>query len=159
MTEAEQRAAVVAEAKEFLHTAYHHRGTLKISRDAQGGIIDRGGVDCAWFPFLVYRAVGLIPEIDFGDYPPDWFLHRDEERYLTIVQSVAKEIESPSPGDFILWKVGRLYAHGAIVIDWPIVIHAHRLVGHVTMDHGDGGWLGDKEHKFFTVWGRNVPAQ
>ena len=157
MTEQEQRAAIVAEARSFEGTLYHHKGTLKIKRDADGGVIDRGGVDCAWFPFLVYSAVGLIPPQTpetMESYPPDWYLHRDEERYLKTVETFARRVDVPGPGDFVLWKVGRLFAHGAIVIDWPLIIHAHRMVGQVTLDQGNGGWLGDKEHLFFSVWGR-----
>lgn len=147
--EAPQRAAVVAEAKEFIGTAYHHRGTLK-RRDG-----DRGGVDCAWFPYLVFRNVGLAPpNLDLGEYPPDWFLHQGGERYLPWVRALAREIQEPMPGDFVLYKVGRLYAHGAIVIAWPKIIHAARDAGAVLEAEGEGATLAGRERLFFSVWGR-----
>ena len=51
MTEQQERAAVVAEAKAWLGTPYHHRAKLK-------GV----GVDCAQLPIAIYAAVGLNPE-------------------------------------------------------------------------------------------------
>lgn len=152
MSEQEQRAAVVKEALSFLGTNYAHEGRIKIKRDANGNILDRGGVDCAWFPFLVYRPLGLIPAASWRRYPPDWFQHQGEERYLDVVRSISREVETPQPGDFAIWRVGRLYAHGAIVVDWPSIIHAVKDAGEVILDHGDGGRLVDTPRKFFTVW-------
>lgn len=119
--EAHQRAAIVAEARSWLGTPYHHEARVK-GRD--------GGVDCAQLLIGVYAAVGLIPPLDIPHYPPDWHLHRDAERYLGIVLQHAREIqpafgEGPLPGDVVVWRFGRCFSHGAIVIDWPVVIHAH----------------------------------
>ena len=30
----------------------------------------------------------------------------------------------PLAGDFVMFKIGHLFAHGAIVVAWPTVIHA-----------------------------------
>lgn len=115
MTEAEARAAVVAEALTWQGTPYHSRGRIK-------GV----GVDCAMFPAACYEAVGLVPHLD-PEYSPQWFMHRDEELYLQWVKPYAREIERDElgPGDFAIWKYGRTYSHGAIVIDPPLIIHAH----------------------------------
>lgn len=117
MTEADGRAAVVAEALTWLGTPYHHRGLLK-------GI----GVDCAQLPIGVYAGAGLIEKFDTGDYPGDWHLHREEERYWGIVEKLAGPIDRADlqPGDLILFKFGRAFSHGAIVIDLPTIIHAVR---------------------------------
>ncbi len=118
-TELEQRAAVVAEARSWLGTPYHHMGRIK-------GV----GADCLTAPLCCYQAVGLVPRsfaVPF--YPLDWNLHRTEERYLEGVLQFAREIPGPpQPGDLALWKFGRCFAHGAVVVDWPRVIHAQ--IGH-----------------------------
>jgi cell wall-associated NlpC family hydrolase len=41
---------------------------------------------------------------------------------------------APLPGDFLLFHFGRSYSHGAIVINWPLCIHAHRDSGVVLVD-------------------------
>ena len=79
--EAEQRAAVVAEARRWLGTPYHHAARVR-----------GAGVDCAMLPAAVYRTAGLIPDFTIERYPPDWHLHRDTERYLDIVTRHATEV-------------------------------------------------------------------
>ena len=132
----------MAEARTWLRTPYHHRGSIK-------GV----GVDCAHFPMAVYSACGLILPIDTYDYPPDWHMHRSEERYLNQVRAVATEIdlEKVGPGDFVLFKVGRCYAHGAIVIEWPRIIHAVLRLG-VTAGSSYDGMTAGKPIKAFTLW-------
>ncbi len=136
------REAVVAEALTWLRTPYHHQGALK-------GI----GVDCAHFPLAVYGACGLVAPFDPGDYPPDWHLHRSEERYLAHVQRLAHEIDPADikPGDFALFRVGRCFAHGAIVIAWPRIVHA--VVNRwVTLDEATSGMTAGRPVKAFTLW-------
>ena len=101
----------------------------------------------------VYSACGLIQPIDVDDYPPDWHMHRNEERYLNKVRSVATEIDMATvgPGDFVLFKVGRCYAHGAIVIEWPRIIHAVLGLG-VTAGSAYDGMTASKPVKAFTLW-------
>ena len=64
-----ERAAVVAEARSWLRTPYHHMGRVKCTRDAQGTITDKGGVDCAQSVYLIYRAAcpHLVPELPVAD--------------------------------------------------------------------------------------------
>lgn len=114
--EASQRAAVVAEARTWIGTPYHHQQRVK-----------GAGVDCAQFLAGVYSAVGLIPAIAIPHYPPDWHLHRDAERYLGIVLEHAREIAAAElrPADVVVWRFGRCFSHGAIVIAWPVVVHAY----------------------------------
>lgn len=151
--EAEQRAAVVKEALSWRGTAYHHEGSIKIKRDEDGRVVDRGGVDCAYFPFLVYRSLGLIKLEQLPRYTAQWFLHQGEEIYLNLVREHATEIDgTPLAGDFVIWKIGRLYAHGAIVLDWPRIVHSVRASGGVLEDHANGGEVQDKPVKYFTLW-------
>ena len=69
----------------------------------------------------------MLPPFDPRPYPSDWHLHRDEERYLGFVIDRAREVEKPQPGDVMLFRWGRSYAHGGIVtVLTPLrVVHAY----------------------------------
>lgn len=147
MSTGEERAKVVEIAKTWLLTPYH-----------SGARIRGAGVDCAMLPAEVYREAGLIPLVEPGHYPPDWHLHQDEERYLATVLAHARPTDTPRPGDFVLFKVGRSFAHGAIIVDWPLVIEARLGVGVQLCDmSADTFFAGDyktppRERRFFTLW-------
>ena len=136
------RQAIVDEAMRWLETPYHH--------DAR---IMGGGVDCLQILIAVYSAVGLIADVDAGYYPPDWMMHRAEERYLAGVLDRAVEVDTPLPGDVALYKVGRCFAHGAIVVDWPSIIHASNRDRMVCLADGTQGWLADRAVTFWRVKG------
>jgi NlpC/P60 family putative phage cell wall peptidase len=157
--EAAQRAAVVAEARTWLGTPYHHEARVKGPR---------GGVDCAQLLAGVYTGAGLIEPPVIPHYPPDWHLHRSAERYLEIVLAHASEIAgAPLPGDIALWRFGRCFSHGAIVADWPMVIHAYLGRPCVLEDAEAAAWLatmGESAHehrkrprRFFSFWRRSAP--
>lgn len=163
-----ERRAVVDEARSWLRTPYHHMGRVK-----------GAGVDCATLLAEVYARAGVLPSFDLPFYPPDWHLHRDTERYLDVVLAHAVEFFSasddgcvqepgvsraalPKPGDVALWRFGRCFSHGAIVVDWPMIIHAYAGRGCVLEDAHRAYWLaylggrrGDKREarpvKFFTL--------
>jgi cell wall-associated NlpC family hydrolase len=119
MLTTEQRQAIIAEAKSWLRTPYHHMGRLK-------GV----GVDCGTLLCEVYEKSGIAPHVEPSFYPPDWHLHRSEERYLSHVEQFFEEVPGPPlPGDLALYHFGRCISHAAIVIDWPMVIHAVAGVG------------------------------
>lgn len=146
-----QRAAVVKIAKSWLGTPYHHMGRIK-----------GAGVDCLTILAETFHEAKLIPKIEVSYYPKDWMLHRDAERYLEGLLKYANEIPgSPKPGDIVLWKIGRCFSHGAIVVEWPIVIHAN-AGRNVSLDNidtvqalkfeKDGKTL--RPTKFFSYWGK-----
>ena len=143
---------IVAESLTWLGTPYHH-----------GARVKGAGADCGQFPAAVYEACGLVPPIDPGGYPHDWHLHRDDERYLGIVerhfdkvrklpvasfqlsecaggasiaaaQGVADRFGIPEPGDLALFRYGRAVSHGSIVVAWPTIIHAYITAGAVVLD-------------------------
>lgn len=137
------REEVVREALTWEGTPYHHHARVK-------GV----GVDCAQLPAAVYEAVGLIPTVN-PKYSEQWMLSRDEELYLSYVFPYAKEIEryQVKPGDFAIWKYGRTFSHGAIVIEPPMVLHAvisARSVVRANMDEEEE--LKRRSVRFFTVF-------
>jgi hypothetical protein len=52
-----------------------------------------------------------------------------------------------------LYRWGRAFAHGAIIVAWPEIIHAMIDIG-VTLDRGDAGRLASRTKRFFTLWPR-----
>jgi cell wall-associated NlpC family hydrolase len=133
-----QRQRVVAEAETWLRTPYHHMGRIK-----------GGGTDCLMLLAEVYEAAGVIPHIDVPFYPPDWNLHRDTERYLQGLMRYARGIGGPPQGgDVAVFKFGRCFAHGAIVVSWPRLIHAWCDAGVVFADGGQPPLFG-RQVQFF----------
>lgn len=109
----EQRKQVVAEARTWLHTPYHHQANVK-----------GAGVDCIMLLIEVYAACGLVERTDPRPYSPDWHMHRGDEIYLGGIERYAERVGAPQPGDIALFQFGRCISHGAIVVEWPLVIHA-----------------------------------
>jgi cell wall-associated NlpC family hydrolase len=157
MSEEEERAKVVEEAKSWIGTRY-------VSGQAVKG--KRGGTDCGMLLVAVYANVGLIPkEFDPRPYSPQWHVHRNEEKYMNYVLGFAKEVEGPPerkplPGDLVMFKIGRVFAHGAIVINWPLVIHA---VGNDSVQPDDVSRqttgkraLWHVEKHFFSYWTKDI---
>jgi cell wall-associated NlpC family hydrolase len=137
--EIQERLRVVDEALRWLGTPFHHMARV------QGA-----GVDCAQLLAGTFEGAGLVTSILTPDYPRDWMRHRDEERFVAIVEEYAKPIERAAlPGDIALFKFGRCISHGAIVVTWPMIVHAFVRVG-VTLDDVD------KNHglatRFAGVW-------
>lgn len=121
----DQRMAVVAEARSWISTPYHHMGS---SRQIKGRQLKGIGIDCAQILIETYAAAGVIDWFDTGPYAPDWNLHRSEERYLSFVPDRARELPVdaiPGPGDFVVWLHGRTFSHGGIVTQWPLLVHAY----------------------------------
>ena len=144
MEHQEQRDAIIKEALSWLKTPHHN-----------GACVKGAGVDCGKFPIAVYAVAGVIEPFEAPSYPPDFHLHNGREWYLETVLKFGRELpggELPQKGDFVLYKIGRVYSHGGIVIDWPQIIHAYVGQGVVLAD-GTQGHLGSamvKGRKFFT---------
>ena len=132
----EDRLRVIETARAWLRTPYHPHAAVK-----------GAGADCAMFPLAVYRECGMIPA-DYKPprYSPQWHLHHTEELYIAEVEKFCREkILTPNAGDFVLFRIGRAYSHGAIVIDWPVVIHSYIPHGvQITDVHKDGAFHGRK---------------
>ncbi len=136
-----RRATVVTEARRWLGTPFHHQGRVK-----------GAGVDCAMLLAEVYERCDLVGHVDPGHYPPDWHMHRDAERYLDKLLAHASEFAGPPlPGDVAVFRFGRTYSHGAIVVAWPLLIHAYWAAGKVVWGDATLYPLAGREARFFGV--------
>ena len=133
------RTAVVEEAKRWLRTPWMHRSRIR-------GV----GVDCAQLLIGVFSGAGVIEAFDTGEYPVDWMLHRDEERFLWWLKQYMAPTVAALPGDVVLWRFGRAFSHAAIVIDWPVVIHAFRKERGVVWGNATLGDLSRHQYALYT---------
>jgi cell wall-associated NlpC family hydrolase len=85
-------------------------------------------------------------------------LHSNAEVYLNYVLAHAHEIDGPpKPADVVMFRFGRVYSHGAIVIDWPRVVHSLSPEG-VRIENVERCTLGPRAmaklpRKYFSLWG------
>lgn len=149
----DRRASIVAEARSWEGTRWHHMGRVKIRRNERGLIVEPGGVDCVMLVYMTYTALGIIPEFEVEPYPEQWFLHSDVDRLLPILRDYGHEVETPQPGDVVAYRMGRSFGHAAVVMDtgWPNILHAHRMAGRVLRDVGNAGFLSRRQRKFFSI--------
>jgi NlpC/P60 family putative phage cell wall peptidase len=119
----ELREVIVSEARSWVGTPYHHLGDIKSV-----------GVDCAMLLVRIYQTAGIIEKtFDPRPYEPEWYLHRSEPLYLIGMQRWGHRIEADKvqPGDIAMFNFGKHAAHGAIVVDDNLMIHAYRRHGNV----------------------------
>ena len=140
------RAAVLAEAVRWVGTPYHH-----------GAAVRGAGVDCARLLIEVYAETGQIERFDPGEYPPDWHLHRSEERYVETILRYARE-HTPADlrrigiGDVLAWRFGRCFAHGGIYVGDGFVVHAYAPSRIVERTQIKGSMLADRAMRHFSLW-------
>jgi len=118
------REDIVRAALGWEGTPFHDRARVK-----------GAGVDCVNLLVAAFSEAGLIPAADLEPYAPQWFLHRDEPRFLQgLAQYGARQIDPAAalPGDMLMYNFGRHAAHGAIVVDAQTIVHAYKPVGRVT---------------------------
>jgi cell wall-associated NlpC family hydrolase len=140
-SQAKSRQVVVDIAHTWIGTPYHHAARLK-------GI----GVDCAMLPAAVYEEAGLIDHIQMEHYPQDWHVHTDTTKFTDVVAVRAFEVPEPTgPGDFVLFKFGRAFAHGGIITSWPYIIHSMLYIG-VLVEDTSTGRLQRRDRRFYTLW-------
>src|SRR6516162_6598439 len=135
-----RRQAIIDEAKTWIGTRFHHMQAVK-----------GAGVDCLGLIYGVYRAVGLIGDIAIPFYRPDYMHHRDDESYLEGLLQYGHPVAHPEAGDVALLRYGRVYAHGAIVVEWPRLIHAFAERGEVCWGDGEQGRLLGRSVKFVSA--------
>ena len=143
-SEATERERFIAEAKTWLLTPFRDQGNVKGPN---------GCVDCAMLLVASAQAAGLLdPAYDPRPYPPQFHLHRGEELFLDQIDAIiamrgrGREVHrAPIPGDVIVYRVGRCFSHGGIVIEAPRssseaiahkelqLLHAYYKTGHVAI--------------------------
>lgn len=124
----ELRAAIVAEARTWLHTPYHHQQSAK-----------GAGCDCLGLVRGVYRAVIGPEPAPLPAYTPDWAETAGEETLLAACKAYLREIEQHEalPGDVVLFRLvaGAPAKHVGIISEGgfgrEIMIHAYEGVGAV----------------------------
>lgn len=137
------RAAVIAEARRWIGTPYHHLA------DVRGH-----GVDCAMLLLRVYVDLGLVAPFDPRPYPVDWHLHRSSERYLDLLTRHCARVEAPGPGDIVMFRFGRTFSHGGIVTDWPRIIHASHPARICLEEDLTGTPFWARERQYYSYWAR-----
>lgn len=137
------REAVLAEARTWVGTPWKHRARVR----GRAG----GGVDCAHYLIAAFAGAGCVQAFDPGPYPPDWMLHRDEERLLAVVERYASQTSAPQPADIAVWRFGRCFSHLAIVVAWPQILHAYKAEGGVVPGDGTKGLLAARERRFYAL--------
>lgn len=122
--------AVVAEARSWIGTPYHHMGD---GEQVPGRQLKGIGIDCAQILVEVYSAAGVIKWFSTGKYGRDWMMHNGEERYLSFILPHAVEIDCKDvrPADIVVWRFGKTFSHGGIVTKWPHIVHAFAQYGFV----------------------------
>jgi hypothetical protein len=138
------RSSVVGSARSWIGTPYHH------AADVRGQ-----GVDCAMLLVRVFCDLGLVEPFDPRPYTKDWFLHRDEERYMGQLLVRAGTVSNPGLGDVMLFRIGRCFAHGGIVTNVePLrIVHAFAPARCVVEDElRRCAELMARPHRFFSYW-------
>jgi NlpC/P60 family putative phage cell wall peptidase len=145
------RARVTAVAREWIGTPFHDHAEVK-------GV----GCDCATLLKCVFTEAGIVQPFTLDHYSPQFFLHQSEERYVGWVLKFAREIEESEarPGDIVLYRIGKCFAHGALIIEpgWPTIIHAHFAARCVRRDDGRNPRLGTRvlDRKFFSLFSQPI---
>lgn len=132
-------------AQSWIGTPYHHAARVK-----------GHGADCGTLLIAVYSEAGVIEDFKPRKYSRQFHFHKDEEWYKTYVESWGVQVPYPQPGDVALFKVGRIYSHGAIVVEWPLVIHALAKEGCVLLDDVSKGALARAPVLFYDLWNRLI---
>ena len=108
-------------------------------------------MDCAQILCAVYEACGLAPHVETGHYPVDWHLHRSEERYLGWLARYGVQTPAPQPGDIAVFRFGRCFSHGGIVIDDGVILHAYNGRG-VILSRASEDPLAHRAAIYWTLW-------
>jgi NlpC/P60 family putative phage cell wall peptidase len=126
-----QRTAIVAEARKWIDTPYHHQAMVR-----------EHGVDCLGLIRGVYIGLyGNDPEIP-PPYSPDW--GESDERELMFAAAREHLIERPEKtwelGDVLLFRLKPTVAakHCAIVSNDDMMIHAYSEIG--VVETSIGSW-------------------
>jgi cell wall-associated NlpC family hydrolase len=136
------RARVIAEARTWIGTPWHHQARVK-----------GAGVDCVMLLCEVYEAAGVIPHVVPENYPIDIMLHRASQPVVRWLMMFADEVSEPKEADVVVYHFGRSFSHAAIYIGGARVIHAFRHAGQVLETGMDDANLAGREKRYFSMRG------
>jgi cell wall-associated NlpC family hydrolase len=135
---------IVAQAKTWLGTHYHHQGRLKKSERG------KGGVDC------IGLIIGLIDELGIQDGDGNSLVSADETNYSMypeqgrLIRSIQKHlrevpIEKMAVGDILLFKTFRDPQHVGLLTQYPSggpgLIHCNSSAGMVVEQPFSMAWV------------------
>lgn len=142
----EQRIQVVQEAQAWVEAK-----TPYVPQGKRRGL----GCDCATFILCVFRDLGLVPDVDLGDYSIQAHLHKDTvtTQYIDTVREYATEIPEAEakPGDVVLFRVAHAFAHSGIITAGSTIVHAMNRIGVVYSDYNIDSFLLKRPKLFFTL--------
>ena len=140
------REQIAAQAMAWIGTPYHHHARVL-----------GAGVDCAQLVAAVCEAAGIVGPQDLGNYAPQWWQHRSEELYLQgLINAGAQVAEVPRLGDVGVWRFGRTFSHGGIVVtdeSDPVIVHAFQGAGRVIASRPSEAPLAGRD----VTWWRVTP--
>lgn len=129
-----ERKAVIAEAMTWRGTPFRDCARLKGQR---------GGVDCAQFLCAVYEASGVSGHVETERYNLQALLNVAEEDYVAELLKHCHEVQGAEtlPADIVVFRWGKSYSHGAILVDsWQgRIIHALNGFGVIVTDAARDG--------------------
>jgi cell wall-associated NlpC family hydrolase len=177
-----RRAAVLKEARSWLGTPYHHMGrvkgvgcdclTLLVSVYHATGVVPE--VEIPHYPpdWHLHRSDELYLE-GLLAYAREIALARrqlrpqagEEQKSAAAAPALLCDagegiegaiVELVQAGDVALFRFGRCFSHGAIIVDWPTVIHAWHVGGVILTDAGQP-FLVRRPVRFFSPFGALPP--
>jgi cell wall-associated NlpC family hydrolase len=150
--EIHQRAAIIAEAKTWVGTPYRQLGNSK-----------GASVDCSMLLVECLISAGIFQKFDPRPYPPNWHLHKKEEKYLDWMNTLSVETGETKPGNIVVFRFGQCFSHGGILITPTRIVHAYVHWGFCAESemtevelfnrHAHGRPI-HREKKFFDVWAK-----
>ena len=138
---------IVACARGWIGTRFHHQGRVRKT------LTHKGGVDCLGLLVGVAKELHIthLVKADETNYP-----HYPDTKWLRARLSVLLspvEIDSIAPGDIVLLNVADSPQHLAIVSDMGVelgIIHAYAPAKSV-VEHGLDGWWRERIEAAFHV--------
>lgn len=138
---------IIKEAMTWVNTPYHHMGDKK-----------NVGVDCAFLLLKIMNNAGIIDDnkysaikFDVGYYPMDFAFHGTNPIYLNNILKYCDRVEQPQPADIILYNWGNVPSHGALIIDYPKIIHAFMPYNSVCIDNAERLYLKKQVYGFYRL--------
>lgn len=139
--ERSERERLLDEAMSWLRTPYIHATGIK-------GV----GIDCAMLLVRCVVDTGLREPFDPRPYPQHWHLHQNEERYQGWLARFGKQVETPTPGDVVVMRYGRVFSHGGFVLNQHQIIHAHAGDELCTIADMHMIEFKDRPMRFYSLW-------